>query len=204
MPRHCLPAICLISGMVFVLCPQQGAAAQRMRDMSLPPDESLTLPNVSHSPAGYPVPYGGDTSSYPDQTPYGTGRDGYPYQPEDKRGHRFMDSYCDSNFKPLASDNPRLASMQSCIAEQKRTSCDTFRQLPPDAQRVLDEAIACVFSAANGDDTQMPVNSDACVSSDSSRLQLLKKYGQDQTVSRALIFMPDDVVGASGKCVGGR
>lgn len=119
---------------------------------------------------------------------------------------RFMDGYCSNSFTPAIANDPRYAATADCIKRSKEQVCAQFQQLPPDAQNVLDQTIGCNNKLLNGD-AQDPRSSggamDGCTTTDGSRLQLLKKYWRDMNTAYALVFMPDDVLDGSTKCVRG-
>jgi len=120
---------------------------------------------------------------------------------------RFMDGYCDRNFHPAIASDPRYANLGNCLEQQKQQVCNQFQQLPEDVKSALDETIACTES---GGDILPPgqeydQHNAACDNTDTARLQLLKKYWRDPNTAYALVFLPDDVLDSSGKCLrGGR
>jgi len=179
------------------------AAAQRMRDMSLSPEESLQQPNISHAQPGYNQanPYQAAPPAYSRPS---TGQDMYPAMPDNPYGagpaNSFMTAFCDPAFHPVVAGNSALAA---CMATQKQQACTAFRQLPAAAKGLLDQAIDCAYAAGNADAAAAPATYD-CAAYDSRRLELLKTYWQDSATAHALIFMPDEVLGGDSLCLRGR
>ncbi|MDE3060346.1 MAG: hypothetical protein KGJ06_04990 [Pseudomonadota bacterium] len=171
-------ALCLVAGSAL--------AQQRMRDLSMSPEESMQEPDVTHDGIGQPAPLN-----------YVNGSDGsnLPSGPDAMPGEGFMERFCDPGFRPLLADNAQLAGMESCVEERRRAACDTFSKLPGDARRVLDATIACRYSAE--DDQGQEDNADC---SDGDRLRLLEKYWRNAAVSHALVFLPDEALD-NGDCV---
>ncbi|MDE3015731.1 MAG: hypothetical protein KGI29_02265 [Pseudomonadota bacterium] len=179
--------------LIIIICliPSAAFAQSRIRDLSLPPDESLNQP---------------DTPSYnnlqPLTNPNGNAAPDIPIDrnnPQQQATAHFIDGYCDPNFKPLIANMPGLAGMQDCLEQQKQQSCSTFHSLPADAKRAVSDAVDCRYQATNGDTQTAP----DCGASDALRLQLLKKYWGNGDTAQALVFLPGDVLGTSGKCTGG-
>lgn len=120
----------------------------------------------------------------------------------------FMEGYCDPDFRPAIAANPRFAGMEECLNQAKQQLCASFAQLPPEVKATLNETLSCM------NDTTDPVEGDVqedlierryrqagCAANSSDRLQLLRKYWQDQNVSYALVFLPDDVIDAPNNCI---
>jgi hypothetical protein len=119
---------------------------------------------------------------------------------------RFMNGFCDPNFNPAIAGNPQYASMATCLRQQRESICAQFQTLPEDAKRALDQTLDCNSKILNGENPDgQPSTIGTCSETDSTRLQLIKKYWKDQNTARALLFLPDDVVDSSSKCLrGGR
>src|SRR5690606_31270275 len=122
------------------------ASAQRIRDMSLSPEESMQQPDISHSQGTLPP---GNWSNQFDRTYEGEGHaqnfqySGNGYEPARQR--YFMESFCSPQNKPLVR-SARLANMTVCIEEMKVKACDAFRSLPAEAQGSVDGATECIYS----------------------------------------------------------
>jgi hypothetical protein len=183
--------LCLLAGHAYA------QEQPRIPDLSLSPEESFRQPDISHSQSdGFGTPtnpqdFGHDNADY---TPgaYNTGG-----------ASSFMAGYCDPNFKPIIANAPGLSALQSCLETQKRQSCDEFQHLPADAQAALDSVIDCMQSDSDTADGQRAADDPGCLSGDTQRLRLLKKYWHNEAITHALVFMPDDIVAASGKCMQG-
>jgi len=188
-----------VMGMLCLLTSPTFAQSQ-MRDYSLSPGESVQQPNVSHaqSNTGGVAPLGSASSTQ--FNPYSSplNRPNLVYNPNPQTpANSFMTGYCDPNFHPLVM----TGNMQTCFQAAQQQVCQQFQQLPADVQTALDTATACVYNAANGDASA----TENCSAYDTNRLQLLKKYWQDQNTSYAILFLPDEVLNGPAKCMrGGR
>lgn len=173
------------------------AYAQRMPDYSMSVEESL-------KPQANPTPQPGYNTApgYPNYQQM----DDNPVQQRLREMEMpqvtgsFMTGYCDPNFRPVA---PVSAVVMVCLKEQREKSCAQFKSLPPDVQPVVDVAAGCAFALGNNDENLM--DPDVCADSDTRRMEILKKYWQDQATASALVFLPDSVAGGDSKCItGGR
>lgn len=178
--------------LLFFLIPATALAQGRIPDLSMPPDESLRQPDISHQNDNIQPLMNQNVGTAPN-IPIGQNN-----LPPEQPGTHFIDGYCDPNFRPLIANTPGLAGMQECLEQQKQQSCDTFRNLPADAKRAVSDTVDCRYQAGGGN-TQTAAD---CSRSDTLRLQMLKKYWGDSDTARALVFLPDDVLGTSGKCTG--
>lgn len=180
---------------LLFLCaiPCTALAQQRIPDLSLPPDESLRQPNISHQ-GNQPImgQNGYDSSD--------TAARGSTAAPQPSFGTHFIDGYCDPNFRPLIANTPGLAAMQECLDEQKQQACETFRGLPADAKRAISDAIDCRYQISEGAVSGAAPGTADCSPGDTARLQLLEKYWNDSITAQALVFLPDTVLGISGRC----
>jgi len=176
----------------------QEVEQQRIPDLSLSPEETLNRPDISHSPDGN---YGMR------QNPYYNNRNNNGYNPQEAydsgTSSRFMTGYCDPNFKPLVANAPGLSGLQSCMETQKQQTCDAFQHLPSDVQAALDSVISCLQSDSDTAEGQRASDDPGCTSGDTQRLNLLKKYWGNEAITHALVFMPDEIMNASGKCMHG-
>lgn len=185
-----------------------GAYAQeepkRIPDLSMSPEESFQDLNNSRPPGNAGSGYSGYNNYIPQNAARGMNpsvqNDLYSNGPS---GH-FMSGYCDPDFKPVIANAPGLSGLQSCLEEQKQQVCEAFQTLPADAARALDDTIGCIYVTSENDPSNaQPANDPACVTNDSLRLRLVKKYWRDEHIAHALVFMPDEVLNASGKCIRG-
>lgn len=177
--------------LALILAPMSPAFAAQMRDMSLSPAESMRQPDIDHS-------NGSVSGNYQKFLGNTGGTDPVQQRIQDQTGgigasNRFMDTYCNPNFRPLAMQNN--GSMQNCLTTQRQDVCQQFQHLPADAQQTLDQTINCYNADDRGTD---------CSSFDSRRLQLIKRYWNDQNTARSLVFLPDDIINGSNKCMGAR
>lgn len=188
------------------------AYAQRMRDYSMSPEESMQQGTKrsgnssgnfqefwdrgtqQQNPSGYNNRYNRSSGNYDPQLP------GQP-------SSQFMAGYCDPNFKPMLSNTGRIASLNACLDEQKAQACDMFAGLPPEVQKEMDGIIGCQYMAAN--DGQMDENGYVqpgqprdCSYGDTVSMQMLRAYWQDQRVAYAIVFLPDMVLNGSSRCMG--
>lgn len=174
----------MIRGVLFAACCLLAvpAEAARIQDMSLTPRESLQQPDIVNATA----PLGGqpayDNEAAADAYISGTAT------------RRFMDGYCDASVRPAVSG---ANALQTCMQEARADACARFQQLPPDAQEVIDRAVACGYAA--GEDGAMP---DECADNSDRQLQLLRKYWGDQNTAQALVFLPDKVNNPAALCQG--
>jgi hypothetical protein len=181
------------------------ASAQRMRDNSLSPEDSLQQVTTPHTAAStnsqylqFPGQGGASSIPAPAYNQNSGASDVYGVTP----ATRFMDGYCDPNFTPLVGGS-KVSAMQSCLAQLKRQQCDTFHNLPADVQRVLGDTIDCMYGEQNADEVATVKSN--CSANDSPRLQLMRKYTQDPAATRALATLPEDVINGSNRCMhGGR
>lgn len=168
------------------------AGAERLRDMSLSPEETWEESQKSSSGKSTP-PLGGTSPQEnhwkkPSFLPY----DGMRGEP----GNSFMEGYCDPNFRPLVANPDYL----DCLEHQKQEICDMFWNLPEDAQQALDDTLGC-YNAGNEEDTQPMRRDISCEINDRQRLELLKKYWEEQSVMYALLFVPDLVTNGANECL---
>lgn len=201
------------------------SAQERIQDHSLSIEESLRQPNNPGTLDRLPRDNYGQYFSRQNTTgsgsPYGTrgysgrgyggygarsigplGSGGYNSQYNQNAyasyatgSNRFMDSWCDPNFKPLAT----RGNMAACLEGKRQQACEQFTQLPADAQAALDDAMHCLYS---GDDEGYATTASSCAETDSRRMQLLRRYWQDEAIAGALLFMPEDTL--NGCSQGGR
>jgi hypothetical protein len=181
------------------------AHAERIRDMSLSPEESMRLPDIDYGTSG--SPYG---SSGSDRSFGGTGGGGRSALPRGRlpmasgesdfelRASRFMDSYCSQE---AAMGIGMGGDLQQCLQKTKGEVCRDFAQLPSDARRVLDRAVDCEHALSEMGSHGAALD---CAAEDRARLFLLKKYWNDSNAAQALVFLPDRVLRAGEICVGAR
>ena len=182
------------------------AHAQRMRDWSMPVDESLSQP-MSPSKK-IPSNYDNFNDTYRPQDR--NDRGSYQMQEYGQGSSHFMDNYCDPNAKigvAVRSD------ISECIQQKRSEVCQSYASLPNDARQVLNLTIDCAYARTEGqaqydedgnETTPIPMPR-GCETSDANRLALLKKYYEDTYTSHALLFLPDLALAGGGECVtGGR
>ena len=118
----------------------------------------------------------------------------------------FMEGYCDQNFAPAIAKDSHYAVIASCLRQQREQVCSQFQQLPDDAKKVLDHTIDCNSKLLNGENPDEQTAADAttnCGETDGVRLQLMKKYWRDPNTTYALLFLPDEIMNNSSKCLRG-
>jgi hypothetical protein len=174
---------------LILILSASAANAQRIRDQSLSPEESVRQPDVENSNT---QPLGGNWSNNFGQNNEGTGHTqnfqsgGTAYQGQQTR--YFMDSYCNQDMRPIVR-SPRLSHMTGCIEDMKNKACDSFRRLPPEAQSSVDGATECIFSMEDTPYTETK----ACGQFERNQLALVKKYWGSHEVAYAILFIPDMV-----------
>lgn len=176
---------------IILIMTASNASAQRIRDQSLSPEESMRQPDISNSGT---QPLGGTWSNN-----FGINNEGAGHTQNFQSGSvpygqtntlYFMDNYCSQQNKPLVSSS-HLAYMTGCMEDIKVKACDAFQRLPIEVMRKLDIIINCAFNAAtmntvtNGDS--------ACDYRHELQLELLKTYWNNQDISYNIAFMPDMV-----------
>lgn len=169
---------CLISGQ---------AEAARMKDMSLSPEESFKQPNIITQVPGLG---GAQTPASDPAMPPEQGNGALTNTPS----ARFMDGYCDPNFRPAVQVNNPL---QNCLQQTRLQACDMFRRLPQEAQNAVDQTVTCANTAYEEETIRLP---STCKENDRSRLQLIKKYWQEKDTAYALVFLPGMVTDTGSLC----
>ena len=174
---------------LILILTASNASAQRIRDMSLSPTESMRQPDNSNSNT---QPIGGSWSNNFEQNHEGTGHiQNAPYAGagyEQINTRYFMESYCSQNNKPIIHSQ-HLANMTSCIEDIRNKACDAFRRLPDDARMSVDGATECIFSAEDTPYTETK----ACGRFERDQLVLVKKYWSNPDTAYAILFIPDMV-----------
>lgn len=190
---YALSALCLLLA--------GSAHAERIRDMSMPLGESLAQPDIDNSSNRY----GGNNSNQPGTLlPYPDERQGQLNPPDDSTtSNRFMDNFCNPNKRSAIADNPRMRDIQSCLDSNKEQTCSKFASLPADAKVMLEAQIICAMELAENTDEDAPKQKD-CSRFDSQRIDLLKKYEQDQQTTWAILHLPDEVVFGPNRCISGQ
>ncbi len=169
------------------------AHAQRIRDLSLSPQETMRQPDITHSQN---QPGGNNWSN-----DFGQTREGTPYTGNTQYGQNqptyryFMDSYCSQDHRPLVHSS-HLAAMTSCMDDMRNKACDSFRRLPQDAQSSVDGATECIFSAEDTPYTETK----ACSRFEREQLALVKKYWNNPETAYAIVFIPDMVTNPQTFC----
>jgi hypothetical protein len=186
------------------------AQAQRVRDFSMPVDESINHAtsnngnNTIVQPPLNPVPGAAELRGSDDNDRGGLfgilGKGNF------SSSERFMDSYCDPSTQIGIAARSELAS---CIAEKRQSACEQYASLPRDAKKAVDLAIDCAYAATDGaaEEFGLPTASKlprGCEDSAELRLEMLKAYYDDNYTSHALLFLPDTVLKGGASCVTGR
>jgi hypothetical protein len=189
--------------MMFVA---QDASAQHIRDMSLSVEDSMKQPsstgNRNNDVYQQYLQQNGSAGQLPGNSALA------PVNPiigssavNGTPAAQFMDGYCDPNFRPTIADSASISGMQSCLKQEREQACALFQKLPADVKSVVGDTVNCLYNVGNNAGMQgNNVEANACAGNDTRRLQLLKKYWQDQYSMYGLVYLPDDVLGASGKC----
>lgn len=192
MKRLLFPLLCLLAF--------DAHAQERIRDLSLTPEETLREPDIKN---GNNL---GNYQSFVNQPADGNRpREGMPEASAMTPATRFMEGYCDPNFTPAVAGRGNLAIIQECVKQQKEKSCKEFYALPRDVQTVLDDAISCAYGDADAEAAATAHTDSTCADHDTSRLQLLQKYWKNSPVAASIVFLPDDVLNIANHCMrGGR
>lgn len=183
---------------------QVSGGGGRMQDLSLSPEDSMRQPNINNNPI--------EKQYQNDITRRSMSKDQPAFNAPPPRADEgmmpsksFMEGFCDSNFVPLLANNRRYFGKEDCLKNLRDEACSRFTNLPKDAKLVLDEAISCMFTNGNGYASDHPSVSDndymVCGSTYARRIEMLKKYSADPYTNYALIYLPDDVLDSSGRCV---
>lgn len=132
------------------------------------------------------------------------------------QGGNYMDNYCDQNYRPMIAQGASYANMAQCLEQQRQQACQLYRDMPPEARRVVDDTMNCMsggqFSAGGlvemPDGTLQPAASQNagrnCDATNAARLQAVARYWGDQVIAYSLIFIPELALDLSGSCMGGR
>lgn len=204
----------------LALLAPQFALAQRTPNLSMTPNEMINEGIQNQRPTTI-------TGGRPAGAPSGVGG-GIPYTPPASAGlpvtgavptlpsGNYMDGYCDPNFKPMLSRNAQYANMAACLEQQRLQACDLYRAMPADARQAVDASINCLAqggSAGGGlieaeDGTLQPAPATTatqdCNLADAQRLNLLRRYWEDQGIAYGIVFIPDLVMDNSGQCLRAR
>ncbi len=174
------------------------ASAQYMRDQSLSVEDTMREPDISYS--------SNPTSTWQNQS----GQMGEPgladqplpgeYRDDDyaREGARFMDSYCDPNFRPLV---PVRVGMASCFESIKQKACDGFARLPAEVQGPMNRLVECQYNVA--EEPSEYADETRCARLEHEQMRLLKHYWRDQNTAYTILFLPDLVINAGSFCTGG-
>jgi hypothetical protein len=187
---------------VIALFHTSGVYAQRIPDLSLPPEETAKQPaNIPAKTFKNDITRRSEAFTTPSKpaAPVTT-TDG-----QDHPSDSFMERYCEPNFISMLANNRKYYGQEECLKLVRDDACARFKALPKDVAKVLDEAIGCLFANSNGfavDKHQRIVNeSTECADSYVQRINMLKIYYTDYYTNYALLFMPDDVLDTPGRCV---
>lgn len=139
-----------------------------------------------------------------------------PYPGAPAMANNYMEGYCDPNFQPILSRNASYARIANCLAQLREQACSLYRTMPQDAKTVVDQSVNCLSQNAGSnagglieapDGTLQPAppsqSTDACLEADSARLQMLKRYWNEEQTAYAIVFVPDMAMDNSGRCING-
>jgi hypothetical protein len=177
--------ICLVASQAYA-DPQD-----RIPDLSMSPQETFDdfknapVQNNNNNNGGWNTNNSDFGNSFGNGAPPGNVSNTYPTVPSGS----YMEGYCDPNFRPVVNND--------CMYSQRGNICAEFQHLPPDAKAALDTVIACMENNGPG-----AMQDPACASADAQRMQLVKKYWNNQNTSHALMFLPDEMIQGSQKCLG--
>lgn len=187
------------------------AQAQRMQDLSMSPSEMIQQ-QQQQAVHNNNAPQNNSLTANPYTAPqYNNMTAPQPAQ-NFQASSNYMDGYCDPNFRTMLSGSPRYAGMEACLQQQRQDACARYKAVAPDVKAALDSSINCIYLSSNGDggdeeDGEWHTGSRSprsCGDASMARLDLLKKYWTDENASYALVFLPDDVMDTSGKCLSRR
>lgn len=176
--------------MAIILCLiAQSAQAERIRDMSLTPEETMREPDIVNpqSTQQYLQPQYGTAA--PSNVRYNDG--GVPQRTF------FMDEYCNPSIKPIIQSNA-LRGIVECMDSVKQRACDSFAKLPDEAKTLVDNTVRCVYEAAeSGTGASYDVQ---CRQPLAEQHWLLKKYWSDNATAYTILFLPDMLVDSASFC----
>lgn len=192
----------IVALLALLISSQPGHAQQKkMRDFSMPIDESLRQPSstgISNfkplSNTGFPSSSGGlihSKDDMPMSSPAGTAK-------------HYMEGYCDPSFTPVLSRNTAL---HACLTEKKEKSCSQFNRQPKDVRKVINLAVDCAYAESetmNEDGQQQLASPAGCDTVSDARLKMVKKYRDNEDTIEALTVLPDEVLTETATCMGGR
>ncbi len=174
--------------LLLMIC-ASSAHAQRMRDHSLSPQETMRQPDITHSQG---QPTGSTWSNNFEQNHEGTGHtQNLPYGETgygQTNSRFFMNQYCSEHNRPVVRSQ-RVANITNCLEDIKSKACDAFSKLPADAQASVDGAAECIFSMEDTPYTETR----QCGQFERQQLALVKKYWNNPETAYAIVFIPDMV-----------
>lgn len=189
--------ILLLMPIAYCLLPSLAMATEKFVDRSLSVEDSLKEPSIRKAP---PV---GDTGFAPD----------VPIDPNTAKQLNDLRSQNNANIAggagsinipPPPNSNPfswrsvgggYMAQFcaGSCGGDAKQQACTRFKAAAVNVQELLDRVVTCEVKSGS------TVEYD-CDSLDSSRIDLLKQYWQDEDMSYTILFLPDMVLNAAANC----
>ena len=202
MKKWILASLCIVT-------PLSAAYGERIRDFSMPLNQSLNQPSNTHSK---PVMINNNNNyqqPQQEQDPIENPGNNYMPTPPEPPSNHFMDNYCDPNFKV---GGIAQTSITECLGEKRQQACQEYIALPVDARKVMNLAIDCQYSSSenrgsDSEEGQQPISislPQGCETTSELRLKLLKKYYNDNYVSHALLFLPETALNGGAQCVMGR
>jgi hypothetical protein len=170
-------------------------ASARMVDHSLSPEESMRVPDTVRSSPNSAIGGIGNGNFSSGNDVQERIRNAMQDTPTGYTADRFMDAYCVQ--KASAGNN----ATQQCFETKRNEACTLFKQLPLDAQNVIDAAISCANTPATPDPQTGELPPVGCGTHDTMRLNMLKKYWRDTSSSYAVVFLPDMIANATQGCL---
>ena len=156
------------------------AHAQRIKDWSLSPEESMRVPTTRGPSKMNPAAPDYSGSSNRNTTDYTN------VDPSDS----FMAGFCDPNFRPIAGN--------ACVASQTKQACGTYFNLPEDAKVIVNDSIECLYAASESDAAP------SCIDEERARRAAAERYKDDFATRNAILNLPNSVLYGATNCMRGR
>lgn len=115
---------------------------------------------------------------------------GLPPPNRGRNQQNFINVFCSSGYAPKIN---LTDTQQACMENQRKQACERFGRININIKRILSKAIDCE-SNTNG------YIKSGCDGLDTSRLDLLKQYWQDEDIAYTILFLPDMVLNSPVNC----
>ncbi|MGE0753739.1 MAG: hypothetical protein AB7L92_01105 [Alphaproteobacteria bacterium] len=181
---------------ILLIFASSTAYAQRMRDFSLSPGETMREPDNINPNSTDPYlrpPPGGTTEGYG----YGGSRNNFSSATGTPQRTFFMEEYCQPGLQPIIRSS-RVRGIMECYDSVKQQACERFSKLPEDAVTLVDNTVRCVYQTAeSGSGASYDVH---CRQPYAEQLWVLKKYWNEPDTAYTILFLPDMVVDSTLFC----